>query len=675
MAFGARISSHIAGEHSMHSNASSPTFHFGPSWSLANVSIGAAPFFVVSLWLFMTITAPHAYGQQSVPPTARQAATMPEFAEKLGRSAQPVSPQTAPRAVQPGQSRASYQNPMGTRRWRANGGPLDDNTLYTNGAINGTTDAWEVNFGFVVSDSFTVDSGGGTANGLSFGAWLFPGDVLQTVEVQITSAEFGGTTYTDQVVSFTQSGCSGNQYGFNVCTATGSFSPVNLAAGTYWLNLSNAVVNDGDPVFWDENSGPSMASENTVGTIPSEAFTILGSTTTTTTVPPPPPCFQSGIIHDFEGDGSPSGVTLDEHGNLYGTTPYGGDNDNGLAYKLSRTVNNWLYAVLYSFTDSNDGTQPGGVIVGPDGALYGTANGGLQSCNGFSYCGVVYLLRPSPVACPAVFCGWNEEVLYRFAGPPDGVYPNGNLVFDQAGNLYGTTGAGGAYGLGAVYELSPSNGGWTEQVIFSFGPDTTGGYVPNSLLMGRDGNLYGTTSYGGAYYCTYNNCGVVFQLVRSGGEWTERVLHSFEGSQNDGASPQNLVQDSSGNLYGISNYGFSGDAGGVEFMLSSSNGNWTFTELIVRFFEGYTTTFTGLTIDAKGDTSVAGSTIAYYLPDCALQGLYFCDWFVLGRNGVDYSDTFFNAYGLTTDPGGKDLYGVTADCGRYGRGTVWQRGP
>jgi hypothetical protein len=177
--------------------------------------------------------------------------------------------------------------------------PAMAQTVYSNGPINGTTDAWTINFGFVVSDTFTT--GGGNVTGLNFGAWLFPGDVLQTAEVQITSAEFGGTTYSDQVVSFSQSGCSGNQYGFNVCTESGSLSPVNLAAGTYWLNLDNAVVNDGDPVYWDENSGPSSASENSVGTIPSEAFTVLGSTTSTTTstsVPEPSSImlFGSGIL-------------------------------------------------------------------------------------------------------------------------------------------------------------------------------------------------------------------------------------------------------------------------------------------------------------------------------------------------------------------------------------------
>jgi len=153
--------------------------------------------------------------------------------------------------------------------------PAVGQTLYSNGPINGTTDAWTINSGFVVSDTFTVGSGGANVNFLSFGAWAFPGDVLESAGVQITSSEFGGTTFFSGTVNFTQSGCSSNQYGFNVCTETsGAFGPVNLASGTYWLNLDNAVVNTGDPIYWDENSGPSSASENSVGTIPSEAFTM-----------------------------------------------------------------------------------------------------------------------------------------------------------------------------------------------------------------------------------------------------------------------------------------------------------------------------------------------------------------------------------------------------------------
>ncbi len=159
-------------------------------------------------------------------------------------------------------------------------------TVYDNGPINGQTDAWNID---TVSNRFSCcrEDGPGAAaiTGLQFGAWLLPGDVLESVEVSITSSEFGGTTYFDQVVNFTQSACSGNQYGFNVCTETGNFAGPALSAGDYWLNLQNAVTNDGDPAFWDENSGvgcqspgcPSIASQSEVGTIPSEAFTLLGN--------------------------------------------------------------------------------------------------------------------------------------------------------------------------------------------------------------------------------------------------------------------------------------------------------------------------------------------------------------------------------------------------------------
>ncbi len=154
--------------------------------------------------------------------------------------------------------------------------------IYDNGPTNGTVDAWTINFGFIVSDTFTLGSAS-QVSGLNFAAWLFPGDILESAEVSITSSEFGGTTFFDGNVNFTQSGCTTNQLGFSLCNETGSFGPVNLNAGSYWLNLQNAVVNTGDPVYWDENSGPSSASENSVGTIPSESFTVLGGTGTTTT--------------------------------------------------------------------------------------------------------------------------------------------------------------------------------------------------------------------------------------------------------------------------------------------------------------------------------------------------------------------------------------------------------
>ena len=152
--------------------------------------------------------------------------------------------------------------------------------IYDNGPTNGNTDGWTINFGFAVSDSFAFGSQT-PIGGMQFAAWLFPGDTLLNSEVLISDSEFGGTIFFDQVVNFTQStNCPTNSFGYNVCTETGAFT-ANLAAGSYWLTLQNAVVNNGDPIYWDENSGPSSGSENSVGTVPSESFTLLGSTTCT----------------------------------------------------------------------------------------------------------------------------------------------------------------------------------------------------------------------------------------------------------------------------------------------------------------------------------------------------------------------------------------------------------
>jgi hypothetical protein len=153
--------------------------------------------------------------------------------------------------------------------------------IYDNGPGNGQDLGWTVNFGFSVTDNFTL-SNPNAVDGVSFWAWLIPGDTLTSVELQFGSAAFGNDLF-DQTVNLTQSRCFSNQFGYNVCDETAMINAVNLNSGSYWMTLSNAMVPSGDPAYWDMNSGPSAAQENTLGTIPSESFTILGGETTSTT--------------------------------------------------------------------------------------------------------------------------------------------------------------------------------------------------------------------------------------------------------------------------------------------------------------------------------------------------------------------------------------------------------
>jgi PEP-CTERM motif len=167
---------------------------------------------------------------------------------------------------------------------------------YSNGAINGTTDAWTINFGYVVSDSYVSD---GNVTGFMFGVWEFPGDTMTTVDWSITSGENSGTVFGSGTANVTDKYISSNQYGYNIDLITVSgLNVAEISGNTYWLNLQNASVPSGDPVYWDENSGKSSASESALGTIPSEAFTINSSGSTSGSTPEPSSImlFGSGIL-------------------------------------------------------------------------------------------------------------------------------------------------------------------------------------------------------------------------------------------------------------------------------------------------------------------------------------------------------------------------------------------
>jgi hypothetical protein len=187
--------------------------------------------------------------------------------------------------------------------------PAVAGNVYDNGPVNGQVDAWTINFGFTVSDSFRVSTQS-PIDQIEFYAWLIPGDTITSVEVQIGNQAFENNL-TDVTVNLAQSNCSTNNFGYSVCMEIGNWRDIVLPVGNYWVTLGNAVVPSGDPVYWDENSGvgcqspgcPSQAQENTIGTIPSEAFTIgntNSSTSTTSTGTTPEPSsmvlFGSGIL-------------------------------------------------------------------------------------------------------------------------------------------------------------------------------------------------------------------------------------------------------------------------------------------------------------------------------------------------------------------------------------------
>jgi uncharacterized repeat protein (TIGR03803 family) len=248
------------------------------------------------------------------------------------------------------------------------------------------------------------------------------------------------------------------------------------------------------------------------------------------------------VLYRFMGgsDGSTpiGGVVFDRAGNLYGATQGGGSDNVGTIYELTPSSDGWMESVLYRFTwGGNDGAIPTGVVFGPDGSLYGTTNSG-----GFNYWGTIFQLTFSG-------SGWTEKVLYRFQGGDDGGNPNGGVIFDQSGSLYGTTAAGGRNGGGTVFKFTPSNGSWTLSPIYSLkGNSECGPYA--SLAMDRAGNLYGTTYCDGAY-----GYGSVFKLTSSNSRWMYTLLHDFTGGSDGGYSFSNVTLDASGNAYGTTLHG------------------------------------------------------------------------------------------------------------------------
>jgi len=331
--------------------------------------------------------------------------------------------------------------------------------------------------------------------------------------------------------------------------------------------------------------------------------------------------------------------------------------------------------VLYNFGPAPDGNAPtASLIFDSSGNLYGTGSAG-----GVLDDGAVFELKREG-------SGEFKEKLIHSATGNDGFNTYGSLIFDKAGNLYGVENGGGPYNAGTVFELTPTGGNiWKETVLYNF--DGVNGNGPGAgLVFDKNGNLYGTTIYGGSTSTACDThregCGTVFELVRQpGGMWAEKVLHAFNRDGTDGTQPvASVIFDDAGNIYGMTSQGGSAD-GGVAFELTPGPGGvWTET-LLHTFLNNGADGFNsqgGLIFDASGnlygttgggggtvnrgtvfELSPAGGswteTILYAFKDNASDGI------------IPYGGVIFDAKG--------NLYGVTGDGGNLGFGTVFELTP
>ena len=296
----------------------------------------------------------------------------------------------------------------------------------------------------------------------------------------------------------------------------------------------------------------------------------------------------------------------------------------------------------------------------PNGGVIDDAKGtlfGTTTAGGAAGAGTVYSLR-----------GQTETVLYSFAGgTSDGMAPQAGLVQDASGNLYGTTTAGGAAGNGTVFELvAPKSrkGAWAEKVLYSFGTGTDGAAPVGRVVLDTAGNLYGTTSLGGA-----SGYGTVFQL-KPGATWTETILHSFQNTDDGNTPYAGLVADASGNFYGAATAG-GNNGGGTIFELSPSNGSFTFAVLASVPGWGVSGTFRDILVQPNGviyaTTHCDGTNSAGSIYELTLSGGVWTYTELYDFTGG--SDGQYSISNLVLK--GSKLYGTTIGGGANGAGTVY----
>ena len=311
------------------------------------------------------------------------------------------------------------------------------------------------------------------------------------------------------------------------------------------------------------------------------------------------------VIYPFAGgaDGGfpQAGLIADANGNFYGTTTSDGAGHNGVVFELSPPPagkTQWTETVLYAFTGGKDGGDPQArLVMDAKGDLFGTAYQGGKDGQG-----TVFELKPPKKGETA----WTFSLVHSFTGKDDGGAPWSTLILDNAGNLYGTASQGGTGVVGVVFEFTKNTdkAGWTETVLYNFTGNNDGGEPYGNLVVGPDGALYGTAVAYGA-----NNYGTLYRLVPSdsGNGYSFDLLYAFAGGK-DGSTPRDgMILGNDGNFYGTT-AGFDNSQGTV-FRLSNNNGTFTETPLYAFSGAGFTGNGPWATVSQDSSGKLYGTTL------------------------------------------------------------------
>lgn len=368
------------------------------------------------------------------------------------------------------------------------------------------------------------------------------------------------------------------------------------------------------------------------------------------------------LLYSFTGQddgGYPNApLAVDSKGDIFGTATFGGAHQSGTVFEFVRSASGkFTFSTIYSFLGTSDGSGPEGIVVDASGNVYGVTGIGGGGCN----CGLIFELSPSSNG------QWTEETLYRFTGGDDGSYPLAAMVLDSAGNLYGTASAGGSASAGTVFELSPSgNGQWNFQVIYTFEAGTDGDVPYGGVIFDQAGNLYGTTVNGGT-----DNFGTIYELTPNGkGTWAETILHNFGPNDlADGFNPYaGVTFDAAGNLWGTTQSGGEYEDGTL-YRAVKSNGVWT--ESVEHTFQASVdglVPYAGVTFDnlgrlytmtSSGGAGNDGDLVRFVTGETILRAFS-------GPDG-DYPHA-----SLVLSKTDGNLYGTTESGGAHGYGEVFQ---